>query len=41
MYLNICSEKDNDNLMQYQEEREQHCQSIRRHIESIKFQIEE
>lgn len=41
MYQQIISDKQNDSFMKYQEEREQHCNSIRKHIESIKFQIEE
>lgn len=41
MYLKIATDKQTDSLMKYQEEREQHCQSIRKHVESIKFQIEE
>lgn len=37
----MSQEKQNESLLKYQEERDQHCQSIRKHIESIKFEIEE
>lgn len=41
IYTKLNADKQNSSLMKYQEEREQHFQSIRAHIETIKFQVEE
>lgn len=41
IYEKLNADKQNSSLMKYQEERDQHLQSIRAHIETIKFQVNE